>query len=128
MKMEHVPIGRDILYNYPYCDFPILRSHVHPHFVICNSGSKFYADLSWLTEFRARGINAENTEAMGKVAAIWQSWTKAVPTAEFLESAPKDGNRDVEDNDTQRTTSHRVPLRRSTNKRRRRAAREQYSP
>ncbi|KAH9010576.1 hypothetical protein EDB84DRAFT_1098980 [Lactarius hengduanensis] len=123
-KMDGVQIGRDILHDYPYRDFPILRSHVHPRFIICNSGSKFNGDLSWLVDPGARGINEENAAAMIKVAAIWQSWMKAVPTAEFLENAPKDGNRDVEDNDTQRTTPHRVPLCRSTNKRKRRAARE----
>ncbi|KAH9066340.1 hypothetical protein EDB87DRAFT_1590636 [Lactarius vividus] len=122
-KMRGVQIGREILRDYPYPDFPTLWPHVHPCFIICNSGSKLSGNWTWLEGSDPRG---EMVVAMANIVAIWNSWMKAAPTAEFLENAPKDGNRDVEVNDSQRTTPHRVPLRRSTNKHR--AAREQYSP
>ncbi len=36
------------LHFYPYHDFPTIKSHVHPRFIICNSGSKLEDDLfSW---------------------------------------------------------------------------------
>ncbi|KAH9178294.1 hypothetical protein EDB89DRAFT_1930442, partial [Lactarius sanguifluus] len=88
-------------YLYPYHDFPTIESHVHPRFIICNSGAKL-------------------------VQVIWNSWRQAVLTPEFLEKTPEGGDPDIEDDSSEKTTPRRAHLRRTP--RQRKAAGGQDSP
>ncbi|KAH9178779.1 hypothetical protein EDB89DRAFT_978543 [Lactarius sanguifluus] len=85
-------------YHYPYHDFPTIESHVHPRFIICNSGSKLRHDLfPWHKGYGAR------TDDLTKVAAIWNSWRRVVPTGEIVEKTPEDGDPDIKDSNSQAT-------------------------
>ncbi|KAH9058353.1 hypothetical protein EDB87DRAFT_1626195 [Lactarius vividus] len=104
-------------YLYPYHDFPTIESHVHPRFVICNSGSKLGA---------ATGVYETTKDGLAKVLAIWNSWKQVVPTREFIEKTSEGGDPDIEDDSSQKTTPHRVQRRRTLHKRK--AAGGQDSP
>ncbi|KAH9077105.1 hypothetical protein EDB83DRAFT_2311708 [Lactarius deliciosus] len=92
-------------YHYPYHDFPTIKSHVHPRFVICDSGPKLYGHwFEWKKEHEAREYD------IGKVSDIWYSWTKdrAAPTGGSTKTTSDGGNPDIKVNSSQKTTSHRV--------------------
>ncbi|KAI9440066.1 hypothetical protein H4582DRAFT_1944801 [Lactarius indigo] len=113
------PLPKDFFnyYLYPYHDFPTIESHVHPRFVICNSGSKLGAST---------GIYETTNDGLAKVLAIWNSWRKVVLTKEFLEKTPEGGDSDIEDDNSQKTAPHRARRRRTFPERK--AARGKESP
>ncbi|KAH8976874.1 hypothetical protein EDB86DRAFT_3013841 [Lactarius hatsudake] len=106
-------------YLYPYHDFPTIESHVHPRFIICNSGAKLVA---------ATGIYETTNlkDDLTKVQVIWNSWRQAVLTKEFLEKTSEGGDPDIEDDSSEKTTPRRAHLRRTP--RHRKAAGGQDSP
>jgi hypothetical protein len=107
-------------YPHPYYDFPSIVSHVHPRFVICNSGSKLEADVfKWQTQYEA------HKDDLAKVQAIWNSWRMAILKGPFVTRIPVDDNPDIKDDDSHKTTPHRI--RRSTRPKRK-APEEQLSP
>ncbi|KAF8814271.1 hypothetical protein BYT27DRAFT_7250201 [Phlegmacium glaucopus] len=66
-------------YPHPYHGFPIILSHVHSCFVICNSGSKLEANLfQW-----QKGYEMSKDDLV-KLQAIWNSWRHVVPMQEFI--------------------------------------------
>jgi len=90
-------------YPHPYHDFPVITSHVHPRFIICNSGSKLEVNLlKWQTDYEARKND------LTKVQAIWNSWKRTVPTGGFIKKVSVDDSSDVKDDDSQKTTPRRV--------------------
>ncbi|KAH9015416.1 hypothetical protein EDB84DRAFT_1582187 [Lactarius hengduanensis] len=106
-------------YLYPYHDFPTIESHVHPRFIICNSGAKLVA---------ATGLYETTNlkDDLVKVQVIWNSWMKAVLTKEFLEKTSDGADPDIEDDSSEKTTPRRAQLRRTF--RQRKAAGGQDSP
>ena len=107
-----------IHYADPYGDLPTIESHVHPRFVICNSGLKLHK----ATLPAGEGLLPKS---LRRVLAIWRSWTKPVPSGDFVDKVIEREDPNVEDNNSQRTAPHRV-LRSSRNKGK--AAGEQGSP
>ena len=68
------PLHATSFIPHPYHDFPTIVSHVHPRFVICNSGSKLEADVfKWQMQYKA------HQDDLAKVQAIWNSWRMAIP-------------------------------------------------
>jgi hypothetical protein len=59
---------------YPFDTFPVIVSHVHPCFVICNSGQKL-KDYDKIVAFR-KGDAALGAR-LGKVAELYHHWTQA---------------------------------------------------
>lgn len=57
---------------YPYKDFPVIVSHVHPRFVICNSGQKL-GDLEKFDAFQ-KG-DKELDDRLVKVSLLYYHWT-----------------------------------------------------
>jgi hypothetical protein len=106
-------------YPHPYHGFPTIESHVHPRFIICNSGSKLEDDLLPWQHYETRNVD------LSKVNAIWYSWRRVVPTREFRRMISKGDDPDIRDDNSQKTTSYRVL--RSTRPKRK-AAGEQASP
>jgi hypothetical protein len=89
-------------YSYPYNGFPTIESHVHPRFIICNSGSKLEDDMvPWRNE------NETSTSDLLKIQAIWKTWKTTKPTEEFLRMSSKGGDPDIRDDNSQKT-SYRV--------------------
>jgi len=89
-------------YPYPYHGFPTIESHVHPRFIICNSGSKLEAasdPFQW-----QKGHEASTINDLAKVQAIWNSWKEVIPTGEFLAKTSDGGDPDIKDDNSQRTT------------------------
>lgn len=62
-------------YAHSYHNFPVINSHVHPRFIICNSGSKLTDLLTWTRDYGALA-----RDDMMKVQAIWLAWKEAKPT------------------------------------------------
>ena len=91
-------------YPHPYHDFPVIVSHVHPRFVICNTGAKLIGPTDWPADGRAVD--------MLKVLNIWRRWSRAVdrgqPDGQAFYMNPRNGNSDVSDNDSVHTSTHRV--------------------
>lgn len=58
---------------YPFDTFPVIVSHVHPCFVICDSGQKLQ-DYENIVAFQ-KG-DTELGETLGKVAELYYHWTK----------------------------------------------------
>ena len=106
---------------HPYHNLPTIVSRVHPRFIICNSGSKLQDDLD---PWQQKGDETIN-RGLRRVHAIWNSWRLGVPTREFLTKTSDGGDPDIKDDNSQKTTSHRV-LRSTLPKRN--AAGEQDSP
>ena len=110
-------------YPHPYHGFPTLESHVHPRFIICNSGSKLDSAkelFKWQKEYEI-----STRDDLARVQDIWNSWRRVVPTREFLRMTSRGGDPDIRDDNSQKTTSYRVL--RSTRPKRK-AAGEQASP
>lgn len=61
-------------YVYPYEDFPTIVSHVHPRFVICNSGQKLKG-YDKIVAF-AKG-DAQLGQRLTTVSRLYHHWTKA---------------------------------------------------
>jgi hypothetical protein len=96
------PLAEDFTYySYPYNGLPTIESHVHPRFIICNSGSKVEHDLVPWQHYETRNVD------LGKVQAIWITWKTTEPTEEFLRMTSKGGDPDVRDDNSQKT-SYRV--------------------
>jgi hypothetical protein len=90
-------------YPYPYHDFPIIISHVHPRFVICNSGFKLEADVfKWQIHYEA------HRDDLAKVQAIWNSWRKVIPKGPFVTKITVEDNPDVNNDDSHKTTPRRI--------------------
>lgn len=107
-------------YPHPYHDFPTIVSHVHPRFVICNSGSKLEADVfKWQMQYEV------HKDDLAKVQAIWNLWRMAIPKGPFVTRISVDDDPDIKDDDSHKTTPCRI--RRSTRPKRK-APEEQHSP
>ena len=106
-----------IHYANPYRDLPTIESHVHPRFVICNSGLKLFN--------ATRQAETLLPNDLRRVLAIWRSWTKPVPSGDFVDKVIEREDPNVEDDNSQRTAPYRV-LRSSRNKGK--ATGEQGSP
>ena len=114
------PVQEFTYYPHPYHEFPTIESHVHPRFVICNSGSKLSDDLlDW------QKVHETSKDDLLKVLLIWIAWNKTVPSGEFVKKLLERVSPEIEDGNSQRTASHRV-LRSTRSKRK--APVEQASP
>ena len=93
------------LYTHPYHNFPTIISHVHPRFVLCNTGSKVKnAHKDWLKQ----GVWKQD---LSKAADIWLSWSRRVsdrPDAQAFLNNPPNGDPALGDNDSVHTNNHRV--------------------
>jgi hypothetical protein len=84
-------------YPYPYHGFPTIESHVHPRFVICDSGSKLDSakdPSQWQKEYET-----STRDDLAKVQAIWNTWKTVVPTKEFLRMTSRGGDPDIRDDE-----------------------------
>ena len=120
-NMLHVPIHRQnslptdeneppvdyTFYPHPYHNFPVIVSHVHPRFVICNTGAKLLGPTDWPVDL----LNLD----MLKIQGIWKAWSQLVdrskPDGQAFVNNPYNGDPDFGDNDSLRTSSHRQELR-----------------
>jgi len=89
-------------YPHPYHGFPVIISHVHPRFVICNTGSKL-SSTEWPADGRA--------DDMIKILNIWKRWSQVVNRSQpagqaFINNSRDDGS-DFGDDNSEHTTSHR---------------------
>ena len=95
-------------YPYPYHDFPVIISHVHPRFVICNTGAKLIGPTEWPE-------NVMSLVHVIKVLNVWKRWSRVVdrgqPDGQAFLNNPRNGSPDVGDNSSELTTSHRQELR-----------------
>jgi hypothetical protein len=108
----HLPTDEDAppldftFYPHPYHDLPVIVSHVHPRFVICNTGSKL-SSIEWPADGRA--------DDMIKVLNIWKRWRRAVnkgqPAGQAFLNNPRNGGSEFGDDNSEHTTSHRRELR-----------------
>ena len=109
-------------YPYPYHGFPTIVSHVHPRFVICNSGSKLEADVfQWQFQYEAHKYD------LAKVQAIWNSWKMAIPKGPFVTRIPVDDEPDIKDDDSHKTKPRRI-CRLGSTRPKRKGPEEQHSP
>ncbi|KAF8889462.1 hypothetical protein CPB84DRAFT_1749334 [Gymnopilus junonius] len=61
-------------YFYPYADFPLLESHVHPRFVIASIGVRIHS-IDRLLNFKKNGsLNAETIDTIVGCLAIFRMW------------------------------------------------------
>lgn len=74
------------LYPYPFTDFPIVTSHVRPHFIVFNCGRQLAEGKGALGPNNAM-------ETLKMVREIYNTWTTVVPTAPWrTNSEPQDGS------------------------------------
>jgi hypothetical protein len=89
-------------YPHPYDDFPVIVSHVHPRFVICNTGAKLLSSTAW----------PEDVWNL-KIQNIWKTWSQPVDRSQldgqvlsFLNC--KNDDPDGGDHDSVHTSTRRV--------------------
>jgi len=102
------PPAEDFTYHpYPYHGFPTIESHVHPRFIICNSGSKLdHGMVKWFKGNEMKTV----LDDLAMVYDIWNTWKGLVPTKEFFTKTSKRGDLDIRDDNSQKTASYRVLL------------------
>ena len=109
LPIEGTPPADFTLHSHPYHDFPTIVSHVHPRFVLCNTGAKV------LQHFRVWSKQGVRKQDMTKVADIWLAWSMVVDRTgqegQAFFNNPHDGGPDIDDNNSEHTTSHRRVLR-----------------
>jgi len=70
---EDTPPVDFTLYTHPYYDFPTIVSHVHPRFVICNTGAKLMSP-TWPDDV--------GTHDMMMILNIWKAWSQVVDSGQ----------------------------------------------
>ena len=78
--------GAFMTFVYPYENFPVIVSHIHPRFVICNSGQKLH-DLDKFEAFQ-KG-DKELDDRLEKASLLYYEWTH--PKDPPVESTPASG-------------------------------------
>ena len=105
---EDAPPQDFTFYPHPYHDFPVIVSHVHPRFVVCNTGAKLIGSTEWPQDVM------EASDVI-MVINIWKRWSRVVnrsqPDAQAFLKNPYNGGSDFGDDNSEHTTSHRRELR-----------------
>ncbi|KAF8151610.1 hypothetical protein B0H34DRAFT_810645 [Crassisporium funariophilum] len=69
-----------LLYRYPFDDFPIITSHVHPRYVICNIGLKTLSAQTFPDFFSHEStISTHNKRMIEKASQVFRKWTEDIP-------------------------------------------------
>ncbi|KAF9482252.1 hypothetical protein BDN70DRAFT_875363 [Pholiota conissans] len=71
--------SQHIIYSYPFTSFPVLESHVHPVYMICHFGQATES-----TPFAVIRANPHLLDELTMTAEIYERWTRALPSPEFL--------------------------------------------
>jgi hypothetical protein len=96
------PLANFTLYAYPFQDFPLLESHLHPRFVLLDTGRK----LKELTH-QARTRLCTQYDILNNVLHIYDAWSRD-PPERFLsdrEFNPECPSEDDSDGDDDRLTA-----------------------
>lgn len=75
------PPGDFKRFDYPFSEFPSIVSHVHPRFVICNTGEKLKSFMV-LIQF-AEDADGPLYELLMTIMRIYAAWKKATPELGF---------------------------------------------
>ncbi|EDR13614.1 uncharacterized protein LACBIDRAFT_292431 [Laccaria bicolor S238N-H82] len=76
-----------VCHTLPFHQFPVIKSHVHPRFVICNSGGKLNKFV--YSTSRYNHFNPLHETALLHIKQIYESWTKEdIVPREFTASGP----------------------------------------
>ena len=88
MEEKHLIIGRQdddagplTTHTYPYNTLPLLKSHLHPQFVIFNAGSKLsklMGGKSTLNELQKVSENHPDVD-LNTVIMLYDAWTRPIP-------------------------------------------------
>ncbi|KAF8900757.1 hypothetical protein CPB84DRAFT_1847201 [Gymnopilus junonius] len=120
MKMKAIPIHRQVdssnrpvapkaedftHYRFPFHKFPTIISHVHPRYVIFNTGKKLSSDLNYDLRYK---------DELAKVRQIYEAWIKPAPPLKDWETeddnnhkkGDEDGKPNNEDEDNASHTSY----------------------
>ncbi|KAH0826758.1 hypothetical protein J3R83DRAFT_5168 [Lanmaoa asiatica] len=88
------------LYAYPFYDFPIVESHLRPHFVILEAGRKLKRlPLTYIPSLYTQ------YPILNQVSDLYESWTAALPEyvlsdEEFYPPPSQESSEDEDDNNT----------------------------
>ena len=61
-----------VCHIHPFHGFPVIKSHVHPRFVICNSGGKLKKSVFLQVQYRS--LNPSRRNALDQIKEIYESW------------------------------------------------------
>ena len=94
-------------HTFPFHQFPEIRSHIHPHFVICNTGAKLAKGFHIydFSEGRAYLVGDLN-----KVSEIYKAWTKPHLPSDFPAQKTLRRNKPAGDFPDDQTEYGRLPL------------------
>ncbi|KAG6372243.1 hypothetical protein JVT61DRAFT_8044 [Boletus reticuloceps] len=92
------------LYAYPFHDYPIVESHLRPHFVILEAGRK----VKQLPIIYIPALLAQHP-ILGQVSQLYESWTAALPKRVLADKKfnPPSSQEDSEDEDDNKTAHGR---------------------
>ena len=74
-----------VCHIHPFHGFPVIKSHVHPRFVICNSGGKLKKSVFLQVQYRS--LNPSRRNALDQIKEIYESWTEPdIIPKEFIDA------------------------------------------
>lgn len=94
----------------PFQGLPAIKSHVHPRFVICNSGRKLKKSLLRADEYET--VNFPHRDALRRIVDIYESWIEpGIIPAKFIDAVPQAKPSDNWPDDKTEPRRSRYPLR-----------------
>ena len=94
-------------HTFPFHQFPEIRSHVHPRFVICNAGAKLAEGFRIYDFSEGRAYLVED---LNKVSEIYKAWTKPRLPSDFPAQKTLRRNKPAGDFPDDQTEYGRLPL------------------
>jgi hypothetical protein len=99
---QHGESQEAVNFSYPFADFPVLQSHVHPCFAICHAGP----NLALLAQYLS-STSPDLYNRLSKVSFTYLRWTTTRPSVEFLNNPRLPTDRDDRTGDDE-THSYRA--------------------
>jgi len=98
-----------VCHMHPFHQFPLIKSHVHPRFVICNTGGKL-KDSVYLAG-RYKSFNPSREDALDQIREIYESWTDLDIPREFTHTGALHQDKPSDDFPDNQTEPRRLRLR-----------------
>jgi hypothetical protein len=102
------------IFEYPFSDFPILKSHVHPRYIIYNVGRHLAETIAFLHYRDLLSANREADLIVTDILLIYMKWIQPPPKT-FTKDLPPlpnlsndDDNNSMKTRNSTRTQLHRI--------------------
>ena len=85
-EVDRQTFDKAVMYEHPFSTLPLLKSHLHPKFVIFDAGSKVTMLLEQRSEF------LELYPGLGKIYRLYLAWVQPVPKIAQKDKSYRDLN------------------------------------